>query len=85
MGRTTTFWIGENRHVTVKLIGDRAQIVIRECGTNAQGHRLLSGKKGINLTVDEWCRMGEQWQDITEALKTTLTARDAYLKEQCER
>uniref|UniRef100_UPI00397F70EA hypothetical protein n=1 Tax=Salmonella sp. s51944 TaxID=3159655 RepID=UPI00397F70EA len=53
----------------------------RECRTNAQGKLLLSGKKGINLTVNEWCKMGEQYNAITSALKTCLSERSVHLKE----
>ena len=80
MGCFKTFWIGENRHVTVKILGSETHIVIRECSTNAQGKRLMSGKKGINLTVAEWCRLAEQCHAITLALKTCLRERDLYLK-----
>ena len=75
MGKVNTFWIGEKRHATVKIIGCEAQVVIRECRTSAQGKRVLGGKKGINLTVDEWCLLAEQCQDITHAMKLCMLER----------
>ena len=33
----------------------------------------MAGKKGINLTVDEWCTLNEYHAEITRAIKSYLT------------
>ena len=67
----TSFSLGGLRRATVKMRGGEVHVAIREWVQNTDGS-LKAGKKGINLTVDEWLALQEQGPDIIYVIKTLL-------------
>lgn len=71
---STPFVLGGLRRVKVKMIGSQAYVTIRECHPHPKNSkRFLSGKKGINLTVEEWFSLMEQSTMISKEVKRMLT------------
>ena len=62
------FKIGGERYGYVKRFMGRPYVNIREYYWNMNKTRLLAGKKGLNLTPEEWMMLAGQSADITKAL-----------------
>ncbi len=62
------FQIGGERYAVVKRFKGRPYVNIREYYTNDNSTKLLAGKKGINLTPEQWRKLGMQSSKITEAV-----------------
>ena len=64
------FKIGGERYAYIKRFKGRPYVNIREYYWNMNKTRLLAGKKGLNLTTEEWMMLAGQSADITKALGT---------------
>ena len=64
------FKIGGERFVCVKRFKGRPYVNIREYYWNLHKTRLLAGKKGLNLTAEEWMMLTGQSSEITKCLAT---------------
>ena len=62
------FKIGGERYAYVKRFKGSPYVNIREYYLNHQKTRLLAGKKGLNLTPEEWMMLAGQSSAITKAL-----------------
>ena len=62
------FHIGGERYAVVKRFKGRVFVNLREYYAKEGSSKLLAGKKGLNLTSDEWKQLAEQSANITAAL-----------------
>ena len=62
------FHIGGGRYAFVKRFKDRVYVNIREYYYNENKTKLLAGKKGLNLSAEEWKNLHAQGADVTEAV-----------------
>lgn len=76
----TCFSLGGLRRATVKIRGGEVHVAIREWVRNADGS-LKAGKKGINLTVHEWCALQERGPDIIHVIKMLLNTQMKKVKQ----
>ena len=65
----TRFPLGGKRYVVVKRFRGEPYVNIREYFGGQTKDKLMAGKKGINLKVEEWQKLYEQVYLIQEALK----------------
>ena len=63
------FQIGGERYVYIKRFKGHFYVNIREYYFNENKTKLLAGKKGLNLTAEEWLKLSEQSQAITQAME----------------
>ena len=63
------FHIGGERYAFVKRFKDRVYVNIREYYYNENKTKLLAGKKGLNLSSEEWRNLHAQSADVTEAVE----------------
>ena len=68
---SVSFSLGGLRKATVKKRGSNVQVAIREWQQCSDG-RIMAGKKGINLSVEEWCALQEHSSQITYGIKKLL-------------
>lgn len=66
-----SFPLGGLRKACVKKRGSEVQVAIREWVKCPDG-RMIAGKKGINLSVEEWCALHECSSEINAAIKQLL-------------
>ncbi len=59
----------EDRHVVVQTFRDKAYVNIREFYRDNDDQKWLPGKKGINLTLDDWNALKEASAKIDSALQ----------------
>ena len=62
------FHIGGERYAVVKRFKGRVFVNLREYYVKEGTTKLLAGKKGLNLTSDEWKQLSEQSASITTAI-----------------
>ena len=62
------FHIGGERYAVVKRFKGRVFVNLREYYVKEGTSKLLAGKKGLNLTSDEWKQLADQGANITAAM-----------------
>ena len=62
------FHIGGERYAVVKRFKGRVFVNLREYYVKEGTSKLLAGKKGLNLTSDEWRELAMQGPNITAAI-----------------
>ncbi|XP_038068023.1 activated RNA polymerase II transcriptional coactivator p15-like [Patiria miniata] len=62
------FHIGGERYVYVKRFKGHVYVNLREYYFNEDKTKLLPGKKGLNLTAEEWMNLSDRSKAINEAI-----------------